>query len=456
MNAFWGGELQRTIADASALASHAPTASPHLAAWLQGYDENAPTSSYSGSYHLPFQRWMKFKEAFSPKFVVDALISMPITPRRCADPFGGSGTTALTCSFLGVDAVTIEVNPFLADLIEAKLSPPKAFKFSAEYAAVLARARKQPVDIEPLAARLPSSFREPCDSSAEHETSRATRFVFWRAAIDRILTLRLAIDACDCARSRRLLKVLLGSILVQASNVVVNGKGRRYRGGWVKRRVSAEDVDRLLAEAVGRAARDLGSFGSRAPTSTTVLRGDSRALSQQIGPIDAAIFSPPYPNSFDYTDVYNLELWVLGYLENAVSNRRLRQATLRSHVQVSFADPTIAPAGLLGGTMERLKEARANLWDPRIPEMVLGYFEDMDLVMKGVHDNMRPGGRMVMVVGDSRYAHIHVDVASILRERAEAMGFVQISNRAMRSMRSSAQHGGRHDLAESCLVMERQ
>jgi hypothetical protein len=70
---------------------------------------------------------MKFKEAFSPKFVVDALASMPHTPRRCVDPFGGSGTTALTCSFLGIDSVSIEVNPFLADLIEAKLKPPSAF-----------------------------------------------------------------------------------------------------------------------------------------------------------------------------------------------------------------------------------------------------------------------------------------------------------------------------------------
>src|SRR5262249_38238796 len=41
---------------------------------------------------------------------------------RCIDPFSGSGTTALACQFLGIDPTFIEVNPYLADLAEAKVS----------------------------------------------------------------------------------------------------------------------------------------------------------------------------------------------------------------------------------------------------------------------------------------------------------------------------------------------
>ena len=440
---------------AEAIAFNAPTShtTHHLEAWLHGYDEATPISSFTGSHDLPFQRWMKFKEAFSPKFVLDALASMPRAPRRCADPFGGSGTTALTCSFLGVEAVTIEVNPFLADLIEAKLSPPSAFALSASYAATLARSREDDANtkVPELADTLPPTFREPRTSRQE----QSRRFVFWREALDRILALRLAIEGCPEERSRRLLRVLLGSILVQASNVVVNGKGRRYRSGWAGRPVTAHDVDRLFAAAVHRAAGDLGSFGHRTRTKGTVLRGDSRLLAHDVGPVDAAVFSPPYPNSFDYTDVYNIELWLLGYLDGAASNRTLRQATLRSHVQVSFPRPELVATGLLAETVGHLMRARSELWDPRIPEMVLGYFEDMDEIMGALHSQIRPGGRMFMVVGDSRYANIHVNVAAILLERAETMGFARVSNDPIRSMRSSAQHGGRYDLSENCLVLER-
>ena len=194
MKGFWHGDLGRTIAEADGLASPGASASPHLAAWLRGNDDTAPVSSFAGSHDLPFQRWMKFKEAFSPKFVVNALASMPRPPRRCVDPFGGSGTTALTCSFLGVAAVTIEVNPFLADVIEAKLAPPSAFTLSAEYRGVLARARARETEIGALIAALPASFREPCHDTGGAAEGRPQRFVFWREALVRILALRLAIE----------------------------------------------------------------------------------------------------------------------------------------------------------------------------------------------------------------------------------------------------------------------
>ena len=62
-------------------------------------DSDVPVSSNVGAHNLPFQRWMKFKEAFSPRFVANAVESLGYRPLHCIDPFGGSGTTALTCSF---------------------------------------------------------------------------------------------------------------------------------------------------------------------------------------------------------------------------------------------------------------------------------------------------------------------------------------------------------------------
>src|SRR5215208_1796907 len=95
--------------------------------WLDSQPGAAPLTSNQEWGDLAFQRWYRFKEAFSPRFVADALThAADLLGRRvetCCDPFGGSGTTALTCQFLNVLPTTIEVNPFLADLIEAKLAP---------------------------------------------------------------------------------------------------------------------------------------------------------------------------------------------------------------------------------------------------------------------------------------------------------------------------------------------
>lgn len=446
MASFWTTNLGATLTAASRIVQPRST-SPHVLAWLAGCDEAAPVSSNTGALELPFQRWMKFKEAFSPKFVVDALASLDRLPRRCLDPFGGSGTTALTCSLLGIEAVTIEVNPFLADLIEAKVTPLDPLQVIDAYAETLDQAEGLPVNAKASLGSAPASLREP---------GVGGRFVFWAEAIDRILALRAGIETIKSRDACRLLKVLLGSILVEASNVVVNGKGRRYRGGWQTRRVGVAQVDTLFDDAVRRAARDLAEYGGAMAAPVRVLRGDSRKLIAGVGKVDLALFSPPYPNSFDYTDVYNLELWVLGYLSDATHNRRLRQATLRSHVQVGWdrhPSPMPAPSKTLRRTLKELSAARANLWDSRIVEMVADYFRDMTGILRGLRAVLRPRGRVIMVVGDSCYAGVRIDTGAILCEIAKVMRFTVVEAAAIRSMRNSAQHGGQHELTEDCLVL---
>ena len=170
----------------------------------------------------PVQRWFHFKEAFAP-IVADVSAGWHRKVRTCCDPFG-AGTTALTCEFLGVRPTTVEVNPFLADVIEAKLASydPDAL--------VDARTR--------LARRF--TRRASSESASEHspldwapptfvEPGIKGRWIFDRAIGARVqLWLDERPEKSDPAL-QRLFRVLLGGALVGVSNVVINGKGRRYR-----------------------------------------------------------------------------------------------------------------------------------------------------------------------------------------------------------------------------------
>lgn len=444
--AFWQSDLDATLTAASRVASHR-SASSHVRAWLSAYDESAAVSSNAGALQLPFQRWLKFKEAFSPKFVVDALASLDRKPRSCLDPFGGCGTTALTCSLLGVRAITMEVNPFLADLIEAKVTRVNALAVVDAYSDVLRTVARRRRKSHAVLAAGPASLREP---------GVRGRFVFSAEVFDRIVQIRSAIEEIRGRKVRRLLRVLLGSVLVEASNVVVNGKGRRYRGSWQRRRVDSFRVDELFADAVRLAVRDMAEFGGALRSGPHVLRGDSRVLLASLEEkVDVALFSPPYPNSFDYTDVYNLELWMLGYLRSPLDNRRLRQATLRSHVQVQWnrGETEALDSRLLRATLAKLERARESLWDPRLVEMVADYFEDMRCVLRGLRRSVRRGGRVIAIVGDSCYADVRVDTVAILSEIASQEGYEVRERTCIRSMRNSAQHGGRRQLSEDCLVL---
>lgn len=414
--------------------------------WFARHALLGPSSTNQDTHDLPFQRWYRFKEAFAPRAVVEAFSKLERTPTTCIDPFGGSGTTALTAQFLGVRPTTIEVNPFLADLIESKLASYEPDALISSYRAAVDGASAMRVDIAEAMADAPPTFVEPGVNG---------RWIFSAAVAERILAHRMAIDGLSDAAHARLLRVLLGSTLITLSNVVISGKGRRYRRGWERRTVTPTTVAKLFEIAFLNAIEDVVRFGRRSCTDYTLLRGDARSALVEAEPADFSLFSPPYPNSFDYTDIYNVELWMLGYLRNSGDNRMLRQSTLRSHVQIkrSYEASTCSP--LLDDTLDRLNVHRAELWDREIPDMVRAYFDDLNAVMEGLHRVITPGGSVMMVVGDSRYAGVSIDVGSITVEIAAKLGFELRELSQMRSMRSSAQQGGGYDLGETLVHLIR-
>lgn len=409
--------------------------------WLKGIVEGAPISSNLPSHKLPFQRWYRFKEAFSPLMVAESLSCLGFWPTTCLDCFGGSGTTALTCQFLGIEPTTIEVNPFLADLIEAKLSTYDAASLLRDYGDVIDSADAIKIDFRSLRhEEWPATMVEPGVNG---------RWIYPRETLRRILELKEAIGRLESSTNQRLLRVLLGSILIDMSNVLISGKGRRYRGNWEAAQKGPKDVTQAFQEAFNAAYGDIVSHGHRQCGDYTLLRGDSRVEVDNVGQIDIALFSPPYPNSFDYTDIYNIELWVLGYLKSRQDNADLRTATLRSHVQISRDmswEHLDSPK--LKKTVNALTRKRAQLWDTSLPDMVGAYFADLDQILRSIRARMNPDGAVLMTVGDSRYAGVLVDVGDILSELAESAGYVCEAVTPIRSMKTSAQQGWVASLSE--------
>jgi hypothetical protein len=262
-------------------------------AWTGGRQATS-ISTNDGADALPFQRWHRFKEAFSPELIEQAVQRSPIPVRRLADPFGGSGTTALTCQFLGIEPVTIEVNPFLADLIAAKLATYHIPELLSALTRVARKATASRSRGAALIRSLPPTFVEPGVKG---------RWLFDLPVLIQIARLRAAVEEETNPAVRRLFRVLLGGLLVGFSNAAVSGKGRRYRTNWEKRRVDPSCVLPTFADAVAAAVVEIGACATRAMRGGKVLHGDSRKLLETVGKVDQITCSPPYPNSFDYTDV---------------------------------------------------------------------------------------------------------------------------------------------------------
>lgn len=400
-----------------------------------------------GAPEVPFQKWRNFKEAFAPELIGRAISESRIPVRSCLDPFGGSGTTALACQFSGVHPITMEVNPYLADLIEAKLSSYNTDALARDLGQVLRKAARSKRHASSVFAHLPGTFVEP---------GKRGRWIFDRQIADILAKILISIDEVQNRSHNRFFRVILGGVLINLSNVVVSGKGRRYRRNWEDRRTCENDVIQIFCESAQQAISEIAAHSNRICPTYEVHRGDCRKLLSKVKKFDLCVFSPPYPNSFDYTDIYNVELWTLGYLDGWTANRKLRSSTISSHVQISrtFARAPTESCSL-SSVVRRLSASRSNLWDSRIPEMVGGYFADLKGVLGAIHVNLHEDGMLWMVVGSSQYANVSIPTAKIISEICSSVGFKLVRKERCRSMRTSAQQGGNCKLAETLIVLSR-
>lgn len=398
------------------------------------------------SQDLPFSSWYRFKEAFSPEIVRQSIKDHPTRVESCIDPFSGSGTTALTAQFLGVPSTSFEVNPFLADLGRAKIEKYNLKEMrSAFHSVIQSAATCENLRSNTDGPWLPETFVEP---------GKNGKWLFNTDVAHKVFELRDTISHLQDPSLRRLFGIILGSSLVENSNVMINGKGRRYRKNWQHRPKTRHDLMATIHTLAERCFADIESFNSKSATLAKIDLQDIRDTNLSFPEFDVSVFSPPYPNSFDYTDVYNIELWMLGYLKTRSQNVDLRKQTLTSHVQVSkpFSRLVDQPE-ILSATVSELEKQRDRLWDQRIPSMIETYFFEMSGLLKRLYASKKPGGRVWIIVGNSQYAGVEIRTGRILADIARSLGYEIVKNDVSRQLRTSPQQGGSPRLGESVLVL---
>jgi DNA modification methylase len=167
-----------------------------------------------------------------------------------------------------------------------------------------------------------------------------------------------------------------------------------------------------------------------------VLRGTATNLQQILhrsrgkARFDAILCSPPYLNNFDYSEIYKLELWLLGFIQNYSQWRQLRSATIRSHHSVKFTSTNyLAKDPATQDLSQRLTEMTTSLCldtheaRHRMGPVIMGYFDDMYLALQQVWQALRPGGILTYVVANSRHAFLPVATDVLLGEICQRIGF---------------------------------
>jgi hypothetical protein len=332
---------------------------------------------------------------------------------------------------VGISCASFEVNPFAHHVAVAKMRNSyrtSGFQETLRKVLKLARARRR------KALPIP-------EMSTITKRGDLKKWLFAPESLQGILGLRVAFEEVQ-PLYRNLFLVVLSSVLNEIGNTTKDGKCVRYKRRWQDRHIDREKVIDSFEERASVFLEDI-AFLEKRPHSLSnaqvcskanVMEGLRRIPDRSV---DAVITSPPYCNSFDYTDVYMPELWALGFVKSYSDVRRLRRKTFCSHVQVKWKfDKKSLPESISDIIASISEEA---LWNDTIPEMIRGYFIHMQGLLTELMRVTKRNARLCFVVGNSSYFNIHLPTDLLIASLAEKVGFSTEEIRVLRPFSKSTQ-----------------
>lgn len=410
----------------------------------------AVTNSFDSGV-LPRHRWYPIKEGFSAQLITDAIAEFAVDRRlrlMAVEPFSGSGTAPVEFARHAVSCVAFEINPFLAFVGQAKLAHVKQSAFSLKRDAV-ARGLQKPV-VNAL-----ESYSTFCEGQGKE------KWLFNRSVL-RSFSGGWQVTK-DCAPAeRRLLRLAILRAVMDNCNAYPDGKCLRYKRVKNYNCFNREFLTARFEAYCDSISEDLES--SPLPTALArVVNMDSRKISsyRPAAKFDVCVTSPPYLNSFDYSDVYRPELFLGGFVKTNADLMRIRLKTVRSHLQANWLPPKRDGFGALyAKVLKEVCEKKDLLWSERIPQMIQAYFEDIEALLTALKARANKDAKLKIAIGTSAYGGIVIPVDLIIADIGERLGWLLEDVNVVRRLRSSGQHwkhetakGDVPELRESIVVL---
>jgi DNA modification methylase len=403
----------------------------------------------SGNEQLAVHRWFRFKEAYSAGLVPALLETYAPAGQTFSllDPYCGVGTTLLsaqTVSTQSISATGIEYNPFVRFVACTKLDwhlvdPVKLVALGA------------------TVAKAGQAERMELPELSGFQTGRCMSIHIAR----RLIGIRDAIRSEGDSPTHKALLLGLAAAIEPLSHTRKDGRALRL----VDR--PRQIVSAVLQDKWEAIAADVSSMRILQPhrNAVKIIAGDGRkplAHGVQPGSVDLIITSPPYPNNIDYSEVYKLELWLLGFIRDSNSFLGLRKQTFRSHPTSDLSTPeedflkkiTAQPLSQAFEPVLSKLDAKKETWRRRL---FVGYFSDTKSALEQYYLSLRPGGHAFIIVGNSlhggKYAPYLIATDLLIATLARSIGFEVERISVARSLRRRLM--GNHFLRESLLVLRK-
>ena len=147
-----------------------------------------------------------------------------------------------------------------------------------------------------------------------------------------------------------------------------------------------------------------------------ISQGDARCLPLPDCFVDIVITSPPYLNAIDYLRCHKFSLIWMGRQIDFI--RRLRASNIGSEASRGIQRSTrdmLDTLGVMGDIDDLIGKNR---------RILIRYLQDMDLTIREISRVMKPGGRVIMVVGESTMQGVLIRNSKAMIHIGKAYGLV--------------------------------
>ena len=388
----------------------------------------------------PLHRWVPWIAGFSASFVgevLDAAGGRDPADVIVLDPFAGVGTTLVEAMRRGHNAIGFEINPYAALVCRAKLQ-------CARYDLALVQRTVRGL-LDHMAQRGGS---EPRSRPPAEFKSRAP---FFSPKVERkVLHVLDFIDEQPAPWLQDLLRVAFGAVIVSISNYSYEPSlGRRASAG--KDDVLDADVAGAVAGKLDEMARDIAqaqlhmaSLG-RAPRTDvhceSFLTCAGRVPS---GSIDYLITSPPYLNNYHYVRNTRPHLHWLRLVESRSELKAMEEISFGKFWQTVRAGPRLDLEVQIDGLAEQIDLLRQRNPDKGVyggtgwANYAVAYFNDCLRFCRAARTLMRPGGTLVVVLGNNILQGIEFQTDQHFASIAQTCGFELANIHRVRKKRTGS------------------
>lgn len=376
-------------------------------------------------------RWVPWIAGFSRRFVTEALEKHLPKGGLVLDPFAGVGTTVVETILHGPGfrAVGFEINPYAAFAARTKVAAVGVDLGDLRKA--IQRLSSESAGAEPIEP--PKSFRSRVPFFSPRVADQVLRILAW-------------IQALRPAPLRDLFRLAFAAVMVKFSNYTYEPSLGTRRGAG-KPDVEDAPVLPILRAKLEEIFRDIESFQSRCPSpgQGTVHAASWRSMTEMLGEesADLAITSPPYANNYHYLRNTRPQLWWLGFVASTDELRKIEHESFGKFWQTVRDRPEI-PLKL---NFPRLRDLLGEIRGTNRTDRVYGgpgwanylttYFNDSFDFLMALSRCLKPGGRALIVIGNSVVQGHEVKTDELWADVAEskAVGLVVAGLEVVRKKR---------------------